>query len=328
MDIHRLAKRVEAELRRVDEDEKISKGEKKNLKRYTRYLLANVSYGRVAKYLQTLRKLCHLLGKPFEDATKDDFVELVTKIEANRGWTDWTKHDFKVVLRRYYRWLRGLGDGEPFPEEVRWIRIAVRNAGGKLPKDVLTEEEVQRLVRAAKNPRDRAFILALYESGCRIGEFLPIKIRDLEFDANGCVLYVGGKTGNRRVRLVASTLALQEWLENHPQKNDPNAHVWIQLPSLYKPAGGARPLCYGFVRKMLKGLAGEVGIAKPVNPHAFRHARATHLANHLTEASSTSSSAGPKGLRWPACMSGCPAGTRTGQSSACTGSSRKKKGGR
>jgi hypothetical protein len=41
---------------------------------------------------------------------------------------------------------------------------------------------------------------------------------------------------------------------------------------------------YGTVCKMLKDVAAKAGIKKPVNPHAFRHARATHLASKLTEA--------------------------------------------
>ena len=94
----------------------------------------------MVKYLQTLRNLSQLLGKPFLKATKEDFVELVSKIERNPEWTDWTKHDFKVILRRYYRWLKGLNDNDPFPEEVRWIKITVKNANNKFPEDILTFE--------------------------------------------------------------------------------------------------------------------------------------------------------------------------------------------
>ena len=35
---------------------------------------------------------------------------------------------------------------------------------------------------------------------------------------------------------------------------------------------------------MLRSVARRAGIRKRVNPHSFRHARATHLANHLTDA--------------------------------------------
>jgi ribosomal protein L37E len=41
---------------------------------------------------------------------------------------------------------------------------------------------------------------------------------------------------------------------------------------------------YPGVQMFLKKLARRAGIKKRVNPHSFRHARATHLANFLTEA--------------------------------------------
>jgi len=50
-------------------------------------------------------------------------------------------------------------------------------------------------VSSAINPRDKAFISLLYESGCRIGELLNLKIKNVEFDANGAVLIVNVKTG-------------------------------------------------------------------------------------------------------------------------------------
>jgi len=41
---------------------------------------------------------------------------------------------------------------------------------------LLTPEEVKKIVRAAENPRDKAFILTHYELGCRIGETLSLRI--------------------------------------------------------------------------------------------------------------------------------------------------------
>lgn len=45
-----------------------------------------------------------------------------------------------------------------------------------------------------------------------------------------------------------------------------------------------KALSYSRARTLLKNLADKAEIDKKVNPHAFRHSRATHLANHLTEA--------------------------------------------
>ena len=42
----------------------------------------------------------------------------------------------------------------------------------------------------------------LYDSGCRIGELLTLRVKDIEYDDYGIRLTVNGKTGVRRVRTV------------------------------------------------------------------------------------------------------------------------------
>ena len=145
--------------------------------------------------------------------------------------------------------------------------------GGKL-----TEEEVKRIASSADNFRDRVFVLVLYESGCRIGELLPLRIKNIQFDKYGAVLLINGKTGSRRVRVISSSPALAKWLDLHPFRNDPNSFIWIDLRN------NGKLLSYNAVCKMLRKLAEKAGVKKRINPHAFRHARATHLASKLTEA--------------------------------------------
>jgi len=64
----------------------------------------------------------------------------------------------------------------------------------------------------------------------------------------------------------------------HPDRR-PEAPLWTALRP-YPP----ERLRYDTIRHNLRKIAKLAGIDKPVNPHAFRHARATHLCNHLTEA--------------------------------------------
>jgi len=58
-------------------------------------------------------------GKSFGRATKLDIEQLVRRVETS-GYSAWTKQNDKVVLKRFYRWLKG-GD-EEHPPEVRWIK--------------------------------------------------------------------------------------------------------------------------------------------------------------------------------------------------------------
>ncbi len=104
-----------------------------------------------------------------------------------------------------------------------------------------------------------------------------MKIKHVSFDRYGAVIVVHGKTGYRRVRLVSSVPYLAEWMNSHPFRENPEAWLWISLNKFKK-------LPYNSLRSVLRTIAEKAGIKKKVNPHAFRHARATHLANFLTEA--------------------------------------------
>ncbi|MBU3966770.1 MAG: cation transporting ATPase C-terminal domain-containing protein [Euryarchaeota archaeon] len=165
---------------------------------------------------------------------------------------------------------------------VDWLKVKPVKKG-KLPEEVMTEDDIKRIAGDAYAARYKAFILSMYESGCRIGEFLPVKLKHLTFDKYGGVFRVTGKTGDRRIRLVASTLSLQGWLNEHPAKSNPEAYLWCKIPSQNNPKWINGHLSYGFISRLLNELAEKAGITKAVNPQAFRHSRATFMARHLKE---------------------------------------------
>ncbi|MHC1567680.1 MAG: tyrosine-type recombinase/integrase [Candidatus Syntropharchaeia archaeon] len=274
-DIHGYVKRLESAIRRIERSS-IPEENKSILLEFKDYLVAEgMSTGRIAKYMNHLLRISRWLNKPFEETTRKDIVGIIEKIET-RGYSVNTKHDFKVVIKRFYRWLRGT---EEYPEEVKWIKTTVKENQTKLPEELLTEEEIRRLVEAADHPRNKAMISLLYESGCRIGELLSLKIKHVAFDEYGAKITVDGKTGMRRIRVVSSVPYLATWINMHPMRNNPEAPLWISLSS-----GRKKPLLYHSFTKILSDIARKAGIKKRVYPHLFRHSRATHLAVHLTEA--------------------------------------------
>ena len=244
------------------------------------HLLAKgVSKPRVIKYINQLAVLAGMIKKPFEQLKRRDIEELVRKINES-DYSEHTKRDFKITLKRFYQWLRGCSEEEnEYPEEVRWIKTSPKERR-LMPEALLTPEEIKRLTEATENPRDKALVLTHYESGCRIGETLSLRIRNIKFDQYGAILHVNGKTGARRVRIIAATPALANWLNMHPFKNNPDAPLWIGLGA----KGRYKPLDYHATRALFKRLAKKAGINKRIHTHLFRHTRATELANILTEA--------------------------------------------
>ncbi len=235
-----------------------------------------LSSARVLKYLSHLCTIAPAFSKEFTDVTRADVEKVVRGIEKS-DYSEWTKHDYKVTLKRFFRWLRGAED--EYPPEVKWIRTAIRNGRVKLPEEILTPQEVQALIAAAPSARDKAFISCLYESGCRIGEILFLRIGQLQRHPHGFQITVDGTMkGPRRILLIASAPHLADWLNRHPRFTDPQAPLWVRDDKT------ARQIGYTRACTILRRTAERAGVKKAVNPHNFRHSRATHLAKHLTEA--------------------------------------------
>jgi len=251
---------------------------KKQIENFARMRLAKGSGKlRVVKCMYCMRFLAQWLNKDFSTATKTDIIRLVTEIDS-KNYSEYTRYDFKVVLKMFYKWL--LGKDEDFPKVIKWLKPKIGNKANKLPEELLTIEETQKLANSTTNPRDKALILALYESGCRIGELLYLKLRNVQFDNYGVVLIVNGKTGSRRVRIIASAQVLGQWLQEHPDKDNPDAPLWPARLARYKPV----PCSYPSILAMLRRASKASGIKKRIYPHLFRHSRATSLASKLTEA--------------------------------------------
>lgn len=272
--IHNYELRMRALLNKLKNNRSISKGNKELILGFKEECFANgLSKGRVIKYIYYLIKLSEWLGMDFEDASKEDIKDLVIKIERS-PYVEFSKMEFKTCVRKLYKWIRNTED---YPPEVRWIKPNCKRIDRiKLPEELLTEEDIIKLINAANNPRNKAFVAMLYETGCRIGEMLFIRNKHIQFDQYGAVVLVSGKTGSRRLRIISSVPYLTDWLNQHKQKDNPDAFLWI--------CKGNKVLSYGGVKEMLENLGKRAGIKKRLNPHNFRHSRATYLANHLTEA--------------------------------------------
>jgi integrase/recombinase XerD len=242
-----------------------------------------------AKYtLDPFIKWCG--DKDLTTFTKYDVYDYLDYLESYRferagkqvGYSDGSIYRTKSVLKKFLTFIN--------PELKDVIKLKHSN-NEKHPSDILTKEEVELLLNACLTPRDRAMLATFYESGARKGEMLACKVKHLNFDEHGATLDIPkGKTGSRHIRLIFASSFLHTWLDCHPLKpmneKDPNqkenfreAALFCSLQAPYNiisPSG---------LRDQLHALADRAGISrKKVFPHALRHARATHLAEHLTEA--------------------------------------------
>jgi integrase len=295
LDIHDQDRQLTGVLKRIESDKGISKTNKATiLEFYHRLLSENLSTARVVYYLNRLSIIAKWIKKDLDKASKPDIEQIMRRVNA-MDYTEWTKKDYRVTLKKFYKWLRGYDERGQYPPEVSWINTHISIDEQDLPNNMPTEEDAKRMIEAAEHPRDKALIASLYESGCRVGEIATLRIGHINFDEYGAHIVVNGKTGSRRIRLVFSAPILASWINVHPQKANPDAPLWVavgttkNITSEDKGQGKTYARHYGpelkyrAIASMLKRVANKAGLKKKVNPHIWRHARATFLANKLTE---------------------------------------------
>jgi len=230
------------------------------------------------KYTSCLSIIATKLDKDLDKVTKRDIKNFIADIQQREDYSPWTKQGYKVIVKKFYQWLHQTKD---YPEIISWISIGISLSQTKLPTsgELLTEEDIKKILSVIENKRDKAFLITLWESGTRIGEIGNLRLKNINISKQGTVLTVKGKTGSRQIRLITSTPYLLEWLEIHPTKDNIDSHVWINIGVTNNNEG----MNYRNIAKTVKKYFKLAGVKKKCNPHFFRHSRATFMANHLTE---------------------------------------------
>ncbi|MBW2965282.1 hypothetical protein KY363_07535 [Candidatus Woesearchaeota archaeon] len=170
MGIHGFKGRYEAAIRHVGKAGISGRNQQLVLDFVDSLVLEGLSRSRLAKYMGTMVQVAKRIGRDLDVASESDVKKFVGQVQMST-YSPWTKHDYKVVIRRFYKWLLKT-PGKEYPAIVSWISIRISRAEMPLPSDgeLLKPDEVTKLIDAADHPRDKAFISVLWESGARVSE--------------------------------------------------------------------------------------------------------------------------------------------------------------
>lgn len=276
MDLHNYQRRLERSIEIIKESH-IPKKEKEILLKFKDDCLSNnISAGKIDTYLLYLRTFVPMLKKPIEKATKEDLKRVMGQLNQMTNYTEQTKVVFKIAVRKLYKMVRGIEEKGVYPPEVSWISTGLGKSHGKLPEELLTQEEIEKIIHSATNLRDKTLLSTLAESGARVSEIGTMSIKQVSFEGYGARLTIKGKTGARKILVVNSTTYLQDWINQHPLNNNPDANLWYNSQK-------NNYLSYARIAAILKKSAKRAGINKRVYPHLLRHSQATHMASIMTE---------------------------------------------
>jgi site-specific recombinase XerD len=213
-----------------------------------------------ARYLGTLRELMARFGRDPKALSRDEVRQFAESISSRGKSASWTKVKLAALLFLYRKTLGT-------PEMVSFITFPKQRSS--LP-EILSESEIEALLRAIRIPRYQAIAMVLYGTGLRISEALALEVTDID-GARG-VIHVRHGKGNK-ARDVSLSPQLYQWLREYWRRTRP------PLPFLFASKRGGRPKAAA-VREALAKAAKEAWIKKRVTPHVLRHSFATHLLEH------------------------------------------------
>jgi site-specific recombinase XerD len=142
----------------------------------------------------------------------------------------------------------------------------------KVPKrlpQILSREEVTRLIEAGATVRARTLLTTTYAAGLRVSEVCALQLTDIESAPDRMCLKVRqGKGAQDRYTLLSPRLleALRRyWRDHRPRR-------W-----LFPNASGSAPIDLSTAQRIYCAARDAAGIAREGGIHTLRHAFATHL---------------------------------------------------
>jgi len=220
--------------------------------------LCGLSQGTQQIYVRAVERLAlHYMRSPDRITPEEVQAFLVSLLEKDK-LSHSTQNCIVAGLRLFYQrvLLR--------PDVEFWIPR--RRSPQRLP-EILSVEEVRRLLAATTNPKHRAFLMTVYAAGLRSSEAVHLQLSDI--DSGRMVIQIrSGKDDKDRYTILTQAL-LRElrayWKLERPRE-------W-----LFPGKSPTCPLARNTAGKFFVEAKKRVGITKKGGIHSLRHCFATHL---------------------------------------------------
>ncbi len=159
-----------------------------------------------------------------------------------------------------------------FGTVLRWPEVRFDIPMAKVPKrlpQILSREEVTRLIDAGATLRGRTLLATAYAAGLRVSEVCALQLTDIESAPDRMCLKVRqGKGGQDRYTLLSPRLLdtlRHYWCDHRPRQ-------W-----LFPNPSGSAPIDQSTAQRIYCAARDAAGIPREGGIHTLRHAFATHL---------------------------------------------------
>ena len=235
---------------------------------YRRHLKRrNLSANTVKNYLNTLKHFVLWLDVPIEKAGRRHVLAYIDRL-LDRRLSPKTINCHLNSIRRFYHYLRDEHDLR-IPNPVK-VGYALR-----LPKPLpkyLRESEIDKLLSAVANRRDRAMFLLMLRCGLRVQEVARLTFAALDLNRR-TLMVLNGKGGKDRMVFISAdaTDAILAYRKMRPRSR------YKQIFLVEKGSCKGKPISVRGIQKRMEYYAKKAGLA--VSCHQLRHTMATQMLN-------------------------------------------------
>ncbi|HLC31418.1 MAG TPA: site-specific tyrosine recombinase/integron integrase [Candidatus Nanoarchaeia archaeon] len=211
----------------------------------------------VRNYGFFVEKFLQRINKPASDLNEDDVKSYLSHLFDSKS-----KNTIMLAaasLKFFY--------SEILQKEFATIKMPKKDK--KLP-EVLSKEDIKKLIDSADTLKSRFIISFLYSTGLRVSELVHLKRDEINF---------GEKTGwvrrgkGAKDRLFTMSEGLSHDLQDYLQYKPDYAYLFSK----------EKPLTTRNIQKIISSTGKRAGIQKKVTPHTLRHSFATHLLEQGTD---------------------------------------------
>lgn len=218
----------------------------------------------VKTYCDAVSIFLRFLGnKPVIEIDNNDLEKFNKEYILARGYSSSYQNQVVNGIKLFFQNRRGI----KFNPE-----IVYRPKREKLLPNVLSKEEVVRILNSPTNLKHRLMLMFLYACGLRRAELIGLKFEHIQRE-RGLLLVKQAK--GKKDRVVTLPEFLLKELEKYYKSYKPREYIFEGQK------GG--PYSEKSLAEVFKKAVQKAGINKPVTPHWLRHSYATHLLERGTD---------------------------------------------
>ncbi len=208
----------------------------------------------IKSYVDRMYDLARYYMRAPSELSRDELQAYLYHLAYERNLSSSTCNVAINALRLYYQLVEGV------PRDQLMLMLPRPRSGWRLP-EVLSMEEVERLIAHAPRPHHRTFLMLVYAEATNL--------RARHIDKDRMQIRVESGKGNKDRYTVLSPALLTE-LREHWKRH--GCTDW-----LFPSKDGYGPACTASGQYAYKVAAKRAGIAKKGGIHLLRHSFATHL---------------------------------------------------